>query len=479
MQTPRFVKSPILPWVLLGLVIATALAWWIAAQFGAFQDHAPRRWAKATLAPPSDEYGSLIAAGKASPNPIDWSKPHLAAYTVAAVAPPQLHPTLRDLAEKAQARAIDLLGQHLTDAAKSWTALQNALIDPAQTKPGEADPFRLDRVLVATVSKGTEWSAGDRMMWTRIFIQPINFRFAGYTVAATDNQTVTVSTVEATSTRKLSADVALTIPGVEGPKLGGGPSDEHTVKTTSDLTAQYERLGVDIKPDFLRIIRESGTGGDVVGNTAISLSVVTDPLLIQHRALTDQPAKPLGDELVLLVTDVDADAAAPTPDGALPGIAVLPQVPVPHCPLLAHVWMLYETRRIDQGGAFYDEARQDVSLIRDADDEHIVEMVDADEVSPAVWRIRVVPSGKTAPDSEAEPSYLQGSVNGGTKRTLVFTDYGKVIQFAHWLRVHAPGDTGQAATLTMQGGVSVQVAAGTSFVPEKKGRDECAASAQP
>ena len=57
---------------------------------------------------------------------------------------------------------------------------------------------------MATVAKGLEWNPGDRMIWTRIFVQPINFAFAGYTVAATDNETVKIASLEATSSRKFS-----------------------------------------------------------------------------------------------------------------------------------------------------------------------------------------------------------------------------------------------------------------------------------
>ena len=96
------------------------------------------------------------------------------------------------------------------------------------------------------------------MVWTRIFVQPINFKFAAYTVATTENESVKVSSQEATAVRKLSADIGLTIPGMDGPKLGLTPASESTVKTTSEVSTQYERLGVDIMPMFLRIVRESG-----------------------------------------------------------------------------------------------------------------------------------------------------------------------------------------------------------------------------
>jgi hypothetical protein len=45
------------------------------------------------------------------------------------------------------------------------------------------------------------------MLWSRVLIQPINFLFAGYTVAATENQTVRVTSIETTRTKKLSAEL--------------------------------------------------------------------------------------------------------------------------------------------------------------------------------------------------------------------------------------------------------------------------------
>jgi hypothetical protein len=183
------------------------------------------------------------SSNNASP---DWRRPHVAIYSVAAVKPPHPHPTLRDLAERGQARAIDFLVRDSMSKPHVWPELLDALNDAGEPGLGEQDPFKFDRVLVATVAKGTNWDPGDRMMWTRVFVQPINFTFAGYTVAATDNATVKVTSVEATKTRKFSADLALTLPGAEeGPKADVGPSSEHTIKTTSDIVALYEKLGID------------------------------------------------------------------------------------------------------------------------------------------------------------------------------------------------------------------------------------------
>jgi hypothetical protein len=137
----------------------------------------------------------------------DWTTPHVAVYSVAA---PHVHPTIRDLAERGQARAIDFLEHDSMPKSHAWQEVEEALNDGSGPKLGEDDPFKFDRVLVATVTKGINWDPGDRMMWTRVFVEPINFTFTGYTVAATDNVTARVSSIEAIKTRKFSADLGLT-----------------------------------------------------------------------------------------------------------------------------------------------------------------------------------------------------------------------------------------------------------------------------
>jgi hypothetical protein len=489
----QLVGKPVPLWRLLLVAVLGAFALWRMYGNG---DQAPKRWKSVNEETPSKLYNSLVnPCGLASPRQLqlshylaqlqgffgfaspaqdhevvgighdasagdslktehlppfcnddggqhhDWNKPHVAVYTVAAKTPAL--PTLRDLGDRGQARAISLLEK---TSPNSWTQLRDALSETGAASPGEKDPFQFDRVLVTTVTKGAQWDPGDRMVWTRVFVQPINFSYASYTVAATDNQTIKVSSVEAVNSRKFSADIGLTVPGLEGPKASIGPSDEHTVKTTSDISAQYEKLGIDIVPDFLRIIRESETGGDVVGNTTVSLSVVTDPLTIYKRSPEDNrqiQKPPLDDDLVLLVKRFDDDPAIAdqnqTGDPATghqkqtgDPLTALPQVPVPHCALLARVWMLYEERRVDSGRESYDESRQAVTLLREAEDKQDLEIMPADEVSPAVWSLHLCAGDKCDGKSD---ELLTASVKNGQPRRLVFNDYGEAVKLAHWLKV--------------------------------------------
>jgi hypothetical protein len=416
-------------------VVSGGFIWW----YWGSGDFVARRWKARDTVMASPDYiwavrpHSFDEKGPVKEPPkgmtLDWTTPHVAVYSVAA---PHVHHTLRDLAERGQARAIDFLEHDFGPKPHAWREVEEALNDGSGPGLGENDPFKFDRVLVATVTKGVNWDPGDRMRWTRVFVQPINFTFAGYTVAATDNVTTKVSSVEATKTRKFSADLGLTLPGVEeGPKASVGPSNERTIKTTSDITAQYEKLGIDIMPTFLRIIRESETGGDVVGNTTLSLSVVTDPLTIHKKYPNDKITSWTDkDNLVLLVRKTKLAETRNEEDNS---IDVLPQARVPHCALKAKVWMLYEERHIEAGRKYYDEARQGVQFVRDVDHERDMDIVSADDVSPAVWTLKTC-SGECN-QTEKDPN-LQAFVPDGQSRDLVFTDYGQAVKLAHWLRHH-------------------------------------------
>jgi hypothetical protein len=430
---------------------------------------------------------------------------------------------LRDLGDRGQEEAIRFLEKSAALKSQSWIDLQDALNYSATSDTGEKDPFRFDRVLVATVAKGLEWNPGDRMMWTRIFVQPINFAFAGYSVAATDNETIKIASLEATSSRKFSADLSATIPGMEAPKASVGAGGERSVKTTADVNAQYEKLGIDITRSFLRIIRESETGGNVIGNTTVALTAMTDAQSIWKQFPADRcdpkvttprlsikdkchhgplaqtedqdvfdskDSKDKEEDLVLLVTGFNADnepaisggdqKPATESDGGntKSPIDVLPQLPVPHCPLRARVWMLYGERKVADGtNNFYDESQQDVELIRAGEDKADVEVISADEVSPAVWSLRICDTSQC----DIEPvKLLQAKVKAkegqdhttpGVMRNVVFADYGKAVAVAHWLR-YARNETPDGSKYTFNYPSAVQHSK-QALVPYKNTRDEC------
>jgi hypothetical protein len=412
-----------------------------------------------------------------------WIYPHVAVYSTAA--PQHTSPTLRDLHDRGQAEAISFLEKSATPKGGAWDTLQNAL-DDAKTAVGERDPFRFGRVLVANVAESVYREPGDRMVWTRVLVEPINFEFAGYSVAETDNETLMVTSVERTNSRKFSADLSATIPGMAQPKAEVGSSGERSVKTDTDINAQYEKLGIDILPNFLRIIRESETGGDAVGNTKVFLTAVTDPDMIWRRyplppgrhQSDSAHHKPNEDPTVLLVTGThfpeDGDQSA---DGnGKAAVDILPGAWVPHCPLLARVWMLYEQRHVDGGRESYDESNQYVTMVHDAEDKQDVEFMSADEVSPAVWSLQLCKDPKCVGDDER---YLQATVLSASGRTadvprwrkVVFTDYGVAIRLAQWLRMN-PGKTPPQTDYQFDypPGNSKET---FSFVPKKATGDQC------
>jgi hypothetical protein len=120
--------------------------------------------------------------------------------------------------------------------------------------------------------------------------------------------------------------------------------------------------------------------------------------------------------------------------------------------------MLYEQRHIDSGREYYDESQQTVRLFRDVDKQKDVEIVSADDVSPAVWSIHIFASG------ENPQHQLHARVANGGWRDLVFTDYSQASTFVHWLR------TARAAKLPP---LEFDYDNGASLVPFKNTVDEC------
>jgi hypothetical protein len=365
----------------------------------------------------------------------DWSPPDISVYSVPNVAPPHPHPTLMNLGDRAQVRAIDAIEKASSSPILPWQNLMPALSDT--DAPAEKDPFLFERVLVATVAKGMTWSSGDRMVWTRVFVHPINFRFAGYNIASTENETVKLSSIEATDTRKLSAEMSLTVPGLKDSKISLAPGRESSVKATSDISTQYERLGVDIMPTFLRVIRESSAGSDVLGNTKVALSITTDPDRIQSGA-TRKPDQP---DIALVVSEIHE-----TDDAKDLTMKVLPLAPLPHCALRADIWSIYEQRHVNAGNEFYDESHQDVTFMHDVVVKRTVEIVGADDISPYVWQIQLVPAGKNPNSNWQDRRPLQAKLQDGSFRTLIFSDFGRAQKLAHWVRTHVGKSISQYQT---------------------------------
>ena len=218
-------------------------------------------------------------------------------------------------------------------------------------------------------------------------LKPINFVFAGYSVASTDTKVVKIAAIEDTRSAKMSLDGGLdnVAPGLPKPKAT--QDLEQSRKLTAEINQQYESLGIDIQPDSLRIIRESAPGGDVMGNVSVELSAITSPNIFTRTSLSDPTDKPVDENLKLFVANAHLTDGIKYLSPQEAEITVLPQNVLKHCPLIAKVWMLYEMRSVIDGGENYTEGRQHIQIIRGAEEGRVVEIVRADDISPAVWLI--------------------------------------------------------------------------------------------
>jgi hypothetical protein len=118
-----------------------------------------------------------------------------------------------------------------TDASRPGSAEQAT----SQTR----NPFRFDRIIATHIDQGLDWMPGDRLMWARIAVEPINFRFVADRFIPPEYETLETQ-LEATVSSKHSTDVGVAIPGIEGPKADIGASGENSVRSTTITSARYE-----------------------------------------------------------------------------------------------------------------------------------------------------------------------------------------------------------------------------------------------
>jgi hypothetical protein len=183
-------------------------------------------------------------------------------------------------------------------------------------------------------------------------------------------------------------------------------------------------------------------------------------------------------DLRLLVTAVRIAEDGLTDVGKDP-ITVMPQAPIPHCPLIARVWMLYEQHLINNGREFYDEGHQDVTFLRAAEEKRDVEMVGADDVSPAVWSIKILHGGGKTESPEFVKAHLE---ENAPLRELVFTDYSLAVRAIHWFRTQSDNYKGTLKYNYLDEVNKIKKAKQnkkeptvlSSLVPVKRTQNECA-----
>jgi hypothetical protein len=72
-----------------------------------------------------------------------------------------------------------------------------------------------------------------------------------------------------------------------------------------------------------------------------------------------------------------------------------------------------------------------VTLLDDPEDKEDLDIMNAGEVSPAVWSIHICDNNKC---DQRDSRLLQANVAGGQPRDLVFSDYKVAVNLIHWLR---------------------------------------------
>jgi hypothetical protein len=209
----------------------------------------------ASCAHPEDRrWASLDTSGA-----IGAAKPTVQLYSFAT--PPDGRPAtrLRDLSGEGQAAYIAAVTK--TDDA---TGLRQRLATPIASASGldATVPAVLNRTLVVTVRKADTAGIGDRLMRTIVTIRPVDdaFRFAGYTIAATDTQVQDIAHLETKTEGSLEVALAPPIKGFGDNSVTGKVSQSHS--TAADIIQQYEKLNVDIQPREMVITRESERGLD-------------------------------------------------------------------------------------------------------------------------------------------------------------------------------------------------------------------------
>lgn len=384
-----------------------------------------------------DEVKEALAEGRAAMH-TDWGEPQVAVYAFAtpAKAAAAAPSSIKDLSDHGQAALVQAMARPGTagNLLQKVMTGSNAGTGSASGATPTTEPNRFDRTLVATVTKGLSARPGDRLMWTWLLVKPINFRFTGYTVLATETGTLDIEHIEHVTSTSLQGTLSATVPAgaaTVNPSVTGSVTNQGT--SSAEINQQYVKSGVDIVPGFLRIYRESERNLDVAGNTLISLSVVTD---------SDKYHDPATPVLVLRASNPSLSKnGRPLPPSEASLDIELVKSP-PHCPLLAQVRLVYQLRRITGNERSYLEGAQRVSIEQHATPwTRATEIVSADDVQPALWQIfdnRRIPVEVRTRNREVLP--------------LALSDYETARDVANWMTVTRAAAIGKPGlTLTLGG----------------------------
>jgi len=287
----------------------------------------------------------------------------------------------------------------------------------AEKKAAEIASTSLKRTMVISVSKGLNAATGDRLSWAQVEIRPVgdSFTFTGYTVAATEYDTIDIANVTRTRSFSLGAKLAPTLSssvigtGEIGSEFKAGKEVTAAIKQT------YTKLDVGIQPCLLRITREGERSMEVNGNTFIKLTLKTqgpDDRYTESYFLAHA-----------LKLEKDGVLLKPGKASAAFQLVRLPAA----CPLKAKVRLIYELRQIKGGAATYVEGDDIVNIKRGVSEDEQV-LVPTDEIIPPLWGLKVVSRSEA---KNGMPVVAQIPLQGTMK--VVFTDYLSAKAFALWL----------------------------------------------
>lgn len=401
----------------------------------------------------------------------EWERPSVALYSFDTPTAAGSPTSLKDLSDHGQAALIEALTASGAKPEDIRDALARPLAQKAAAPEGAASvEGSYKRTLVATVSRG--WRAGpaDRLVRTWVEVIPRNFVFDGYTVIATDNQVLNIAQITSTSSASLqgqlgrtSSDTAATttaqppvtevLTDVLGSSAGVTGNLSQQRVTNSTINQQYTKLGADILPTELRILRESERNLDVSGNTLIALTLRIDPTR-WRRDLGSAPI-PLQDnsQRVTKLRLAKEDGSLVSPGDVT--IEVTLQKSPPRCPLIADVYLYYELRRVTGNARSYSEGKQRADYDRAVFRKEAVEVVPPDQVRRPSWRVYA----RQGPEVTLEDAF-------GQNLPLDFVSYEQARNFAEWLTRnrgtgHGPGlNVGKAGLRLYSGDESTPLPAG-------------------
>ena len=426
------------------------------------------RWAREQFDSPATQRPALVLpAGSPLAALKDTS---IQVYSFPTPADPKPTTSVKDLSDRGQAALIEALS-HPAAAADKLSSLSKPLGggDPDVENAATLDET-FKRTLVATVTKGFDAKPGDRLVRTWIVVRPRNFVFQNYSVVATDNETLNIEaitnqttasasatlgdTASRTSTSTVTPPSGSTVPTlttvlakVLGTSAGltGGLSNQYT--TSATINQQYVKLSADIRPDELRIYRESERNLDVAGNTLVALTLRTVPEAWHDTAREVDTQRVTGLTLVEAGKLIDPDKI--NHDDKKPNLKVGLEKSAPRCPLVADVSLLFETREVKKNARSYVEGQQSAAYVRKATTPRTVELVSGDDVRKASWRIY----GGHDPQS-AHPLKLDDPFS--QTLPLDFSSYEQARAFTIWLKVNYDKWISQKARLALGvGGLSL------------------------